>query len=145
MNLKPNKHKRISFNTTSFRSPLKFNTPPNSSFCSGLPKIKGGGGGLLAATMMVLKNRLCLSFRSSFHLCVSFLVTDSLFFPETQHAVRGPSIVICDNWIFWKTLSGKNNQKWSKMTQELGFWSFKENHVISFVWNLCQMKVLKVH
>ena len=42
MNLKPNKHKRISFNTTSFRSPLKFNSPPNSSFCSGLPKIKGG-------------------------------------------------------------------------------------------------------
>ena len=56
MNLKPNNHKTISFNTTTmaslgfkglflkFRSPLKFSSPPpppppppNSIFCSGLP------------------------------------------------------------------------------------------------------------
>ena len=31
------------------------------------------------------------------------------------------------------------------MAQKHGFWTFKENHVISFVWNLCKMKVLMVH
>ena len=74
MNLKPNKHKRISFNTTTMAS-LKFiifpskipgpylnlaPPPPILIFCSGPPKIRGGGR--LGATMMVLKNRVCLSF-----------------------------------------------------------------------------------
>ena len=75
--------------------------------------------------MMVLKNGVCLSFRSSFHLHVIFLGIGSLFFSETQHAARDPSTVICDSWIFWKTsLSGENDQKWSKMTQKQGFWTF---------------------
>ena len=129
MNLKPNKHKRISFNTTTMTSlgfigpPLKFSSPPpNSVFCSSPPPLKLGGG---AVTMIVLKDRVCLSFRSSFHLYVSFLGIGSLFFSETQHAVRDPSTVICDSWIFWKTsLSGENDQKWSKMTPKQGFWTF---------------------
>ena len=43
MNLKPNKHKRIYFNTTTMASlgfiapPLKFQVPPNLIFCSGPP------------------------------------------------------------------------------------------------------------
>ena len=42
MNLKPNKYKRISFNTTTmasvgFISPPKIQLPLNSIFCSGLP------------------------------------------------------------------------------------------------------------
>ena len=52
MNLKPNKHKRMSFNKTTmaslgfidppphpqnFRSPLKFSCSPNLIFCSGAP------------------------------------------------------------------------------------------------------------
>ena len=54
MNLKPNKHKRISFNTTTmtslgfigppknFRSPLKCRSPPpNLIFCSGPPNYFG--------------------------------------------------------------------------------------------------------
>ena len=87
MNLKANKNKRISFNTTTmaslwfiappknFRSSLKFSFPQIQSFAQVPPKIMGG-----AATMMVLKDRMCLSFRSSFHLYVSFLGTGSLFF-----------------------------------------------------------------
>ena len=39
----------------------------------------------------------------------------------------------------------KMTKKWSKMAQKHGFWTFKENYVISFVWNLCKMKVLMVH
>ena len=133
MNLKPNKHKRISFNTITMASlgfigppkmlvpPLNLAPLPNSVFCSGRPKIRG------ATTMMVLKNRVCLSFHSSFHLYVSFLRIGSLFFSETQHAVRGPSIVICDSWIFWKTfLLPKNGQNGSKMTQKRVFGLFKK-------------------
>ena len=129
MNLKPNKHKRISFNTTAIAS-LEFIPPPIlnlalpqiQSFAQVPPKIRKGGG---AATMMVLKDRVCLSFRSSFHLYVSFLGIGSLFFFETQHAVRGPSIVICDSWMFWKTSQlGENDQKWSKMTPKQGFRTF---------------------
>ena len=91
------------------RSRLKFSSPPPKS------------------NFLVLKNRVCLSFRSSFHLYVHFLWIGSLFFSETQHAVRGPSIVICDSWIFWKTsLLGKNDQKWSKMTQKRVFGLFKK-------------------
>ena len=53
MNVKPNKHKRISFNTTTmatlgfigppkhFRSPLKFSSPPNLIFCLGPPNYFG--------------------------------------------------------------------------------------------------------
>ena len=34
-------------------------------------------------------------------------------------------IVMCDSRIFWKkSPSGKNDQKWSKMTQKHGFWTF---------------------
>ena len=75
MNLKPNQHKKISFNTTTMtslgfigppqnlRSPLKFSFPPNLIFCSGPPQLfwseifrsppkigRGGGGGLLPWT-----------------------------------------------------------------------------------------------
>ena len=51
MNLKPNQHKKISFNTTTMtslgfigppqnlRSPLKFSFPPNLIFCSGPPQL----------------------------------------------------------------------------------------------------------
>ena len=58
MNLKPNKHKRISFNTTTMASlgfitpPLKFSSPQIQSFAQVPPKIRG------AATMMVLKDRV---------------------------------------------------------------------------------------
>ena len=31
------------------------------------------------------------------------------------------------------------------MAQKHGFWIFYENQVISFVWNLCKMKVPMVH
>ena len=31
------------------------------------------------------------------------------------------------------------------MAQKQSFWPFSENHVISFVWNLCKMEVLMVH
>ena len=48
MNLKPNQHKRISFNTTTITSlgfigppPLKFSSPPNLIFCSGPPNYFG--------------------------------------------------------------------------------------------------------
>ena len=30
------------------------------------------------------------------------------------------------------------------MAPKQGFWTFKENCIISFVWNLCKMKVLMV-
>ena len=55
MNLKPNQHKRISFNTTTMTS-LGVHSPPpppplNVIFCSEIfrypPKIGGGGQGLL--------------------------------------------------------------------------------------------------
>ena len=133
MNLKPNKHKRISFNTTTMAS-LGFIAPtpkilvlllnlappaPKIQFFAQAPpppKIRG------AATMMVLKNRVCLSFRSSFHLYVSFLGIGSLFFSETQHAVRGPSIVICDSWIFWKTSLFGKMTKMVKNDAKKGFW-----------------------
>ena len=45
MNLKPNQHKRISFNTTIMTSlgfigpPLKFSSPQNLIFCSGPPQL----------------------------------------------------------------------------------------------------------
>ena len=92
--------------------------------------------------MMVLKSRVCLSFRSSFHLYVSFLGTDSLFFSETQHAVRGPSIVICDSWIFWKTsLLGKSGQKYPKT----GFWDFLIKSCHQFCLEFVSNEVLKVH
>ena len=47
MNLKPNKHKRISFNTTTMASlgfiapPKNFRSPPNLIFCSGPPDYFG--------------------------------------------------------------------------------------------------------
>ena len=90
MNLKPNKHKRISFNTTTMASlgfiappkilgpPLNLAPPKFNLLLRSPLKLWGGGGG--AATMMVLKDRVCLSFRSSFHLYVSFLGIGSLFF-----------------------------------------------------------------
>ena len=86
-----------------------------------------------------------VSVRPSFHLSISFLRIGSLVFSETQYAVRGPYIIICDYQIFWKkSPSGKNDTKWSKMTPKQDFWSFYENH-ISFVQNLCKTKVLMVH
>ena len=81
MNLKPNKHKRIYFNTTTMVSlglialpkilgpPLNLSLPQIQFFAQVPPKIKGGGEGLIAATMMVLKNRVRLSFRSSPSVC----------------------------------------------------------------------------
>ena len=82
--------------------------------------------------MMVLKNRVSLSFRSSFHLYVRFFGIGSSFFSETQHAIRGPSVVICVSWTFRKTsLLGKNDQEWSKMTQKRVFGLFKK--IISLV------------
>ena len=48
MDLKPNQHKKISFNTTTVTPlgfigpPLKFSSPPNLIFCSGPPKIWSG-------------------------------------------------------------------------------------------------------
>ena len=48
---------------------------------------------------------------------------------------------VWQNQIFLKKFpSGKNDQKWSKMTQKQIFWTFWENHVISFVWNLESVK-----
>ena len=85
------------------------------------------------------------SVRPSFRLFVSFLEIGSLVFSET-YGVRGPYIIVCDSRIFRKkSRSGKNEQEWSKMAQKQEFWTFQENHVISFVWNLCKMKVLMVH
>ena len=104
-------------------TPLNLALPlPQTHFFGQVPtKIRG------AATMIVLQNRVCLPFRSSFHLYVSFLGISSLFFSETQHAVRGPSLVLYDSCIFWKTsLLGKNDQKWSKMTQKRVLWLFKK-------------------
>ena len=69
MNLKPNKHKRIYVNTTTMASlglivlpkilgpTLNLALPQIQFFAQVPPKIKGGGG-LIAATMMVLKNRV---------------------------------------------------------------------------------------
>ena len=58
-------------------------------------------------------------------LSVSFLKIGSLVFSETLHGVRGPYIVVCDRGRFWKKSSlGKNDQKWSKMTQKHGFLTF---------------------
>ena len=31
------------------------------------------------------------------------------------------------------------------MAQKHVFWTFRENQVISFVWNLCKMKVSMIH
>ena len=53
---------------------------------------------------------------------------------ETQHGVRGPYLVMCDSRILW-----------SEMAQKHGLWTFQDNHVFSFVWNLCKMRVLTVH
>ena len=133
MNLKLNKHKRILFNTTTmaslgfidpspqknFRSPLKFNSLQIQSFAQVPPKIRGGcyHDGPKRQGVSVLQ----FIFPSVCKLSQNC----SLFFSETQNAFRGPSIVISDSWIFWKTsLSGENDQKWSKMTQKEGFRTF---------------------
>ena len=38
----------------------------------------------------------------------------------------------------------KTPLKWSKIYQKHVFWPSLENHVISFPWNLCKIKVLTV-
>ena len=50
---------------------------------------------------------------------------------------------MCDRAGFF----GKNHHqvKMVKMAQKHGFWTFRENRVISFVWNLCKIKGLMVH
>ena len=55
-----------------------------------------------------LKNKVCPCFR----LSVSFLGIGSLVFSETQHVVRGPSVVVCDTAGFF----GKNTHR-AKMTK----------------------------
>ena len=82
-----------------------------------------------SARRLLQKKRVCpsvlLSFHSSFHLSVSFLVIGSLVFSENLvlgvlgvhiwHGVKGPYIVACGSRIFWKkSPSGKNGQKWPK-------------------------------
>ena len=70
--------------------------------------------------------------RSVFPSVLSFFGTGSLVFSETQHGVKGPYKVVCNSWIFLeKSPSSKNDRKWSKIAQKQGFWTFKENHVIS--------------
>ena len=65
------------------------------------------------------------SARPSFRLFLGFLGFGSLVFSETSHGIRGPYIAVCDSQIFLKkSLSGKNDRKWSKMAQEQGFWTF---------------------
>ena len=132
MNLKLNKHKRILFNTTTMASlgfidplPPKILGPPLNLTPSKFnlllrSPLKLGG----SATMMVRKDRVSV-LQFIFPSVCKLSRNCSLFFSETQNAVRGPSIVICDSWIFWKTsLSGENDQKWSKMTQKEGFRTF---------------------
>ena len=61
--------------------------------------------------------------------------------------VLGAHILLCviEPEFLEKFSSDKNDPKWSKMAQKQGFWTFTENHVISFVWNLCKTKVIMVH
>ena len=80
------------------------------------------------------------SFCLPFCLFLSFFQIRSLFVFENWHDFRGPYIVVCDSRIFLEKIP--IGQKWSKI---MVFWTFKENDVISFVWNLCKMKVLMVH
>ena len=60
----------------------------------------------------------------SVHLSVSFLRIGLLVFSETWHGYRAPYIVVRDSWIFCKKSPlGKNDQKWSKMAQNHGFFA----------------------
>ena len=134
MNLKLNKHKRILFNTTTMAS-LGFIDPSPQKKVLGPPlnltpskfnlllrsPLKLGGGCYHDGPKRQGVSVLQFIFPSVCKLSRNC----SLFFSETQNAVRGPSIVISDSWIFWKTsLSGENDQKWSKMTQKEGFRTF---------------------
>ena len=87
------------------------------------------------------------SVHPSFCLSVSFLRIGPLVFSETQHSVRSPYLVMCDRAIFfWENPHrAKMTKNGQKMAQKYGFGTFQENHVFSFVWNLCKMKFLIVH
>ena len=53
-----------------------------------------------------------------------------------------PFVIVKFRTFFWKNpLSGKNDQKWSKMVRKQGLWTFWENHVIGYVWKWCKMEV----
>ena len=93
MNLKPNQHKRISFNTTTMTSlgvhspppPLLLNLAPplNVIFCSEIfrypPKIGGGGGRGCYHVDGVNHHRLVLILSKNFN--------DNLFFSRTRSSV----------------------------------------------------------
>ena len=77
-------------------------------------------------------------------LTVSFLGIGSLVFFLKLSMVLGVHVYLCvTEPVFLEKIP--IGQKWSKMARKHGFWSFEENHVIIFVWNLCEMKVLLVH
>ena len=97
------------------------------SICINLPKIKAACHG-----------QKVLSFYPSF--CLSFILAVFFelayqFFSETLYGARGPYGDKLDRTrFFWNnSLSGKNDQKWSKMAQKCVFWTFCENPFISFV------------
>ena len=117
MNLKPNKNERISFNTTTMAS-LGFIAPPKMlgpPLNLAPPKFNL----LLRSPLKLLgcyhegperQNVSVLPF--IFPSVCKFSWNWFIIFFKTQHAVSGPSIVICVSQIFWKTsLSGKNDPK----------------------------------
>ena len=66
------------------------------------------------------------SFCLTFRLSVSFLRIGSLVFFWNLAWSQGPIYsYVWQSRIFWKkSPSGKNDQKWSKMAQKHGFWTF---------------------
>ena len=57
----------------------------------------------------------------------SFLAVDSLAFPETQHGVTGPCVVVHESWICKKeNLLSQKWGKWAENGPKTGFFGFIE-------------------
>ena len=80
------------------------------------------------------------SIRMSLLLSGRFRGIDQLVFSETLYGVKVPYGDVRERADFFGKIPFK--QKWSKMAQNLGFWTFQENLSISFVRKWCRMKVL---
>ena len=69
----------------------------------------------------------------SWNWLISFFLKLCMVLQEMEMCRQSP--------FFLKSLSWKNDQKWSKMAQNCFFFTFQENQFISFVGKWCRMKV----